>query len=41
MQSGKIEPSAMNSIADGLLTSLGDKTFNIIHKEVKEIITAI
>lgn len=40
MQSGKIEPAAVNSIADGLLTSLGDKTFSIIQKEVKEIITA-
>jgi threonine dehydratase len=40
MQSGKIEPSGMNSIADGLLTSLGDKTFNIIQKEVEEIIIA-
>jgi threonine dehydratase len=39
MQSGKIEPSGMNSIADGLLTSLGDKTFSIIQKEVEEIIT--
>ena len=27
-------------MADGLLTSLGDKTFQIIHNEVKEIITA-
>ena len=40
MQSGKIEPTQNNSIADGLLTSLGEKTFNIIQKEVKEIITA-
>ena len=40
MQSGKIEPTAANSVADGLLTSLGDKTFNIIQNEVKEIITA-
>ena len=40
MQSGKIEPaSSPNSIADGLLTSLGDKTFPIIHANVKEIIT--
>lgn len=39
MQSGKIEPSAANSVADGLLTSLGEKTFNIIRNEVKEIIT--
>lgn len=40
MQSGRIEPSAANSVADGLLTSLGEKTFNIIRNEVKEIITA-
>ena len=40
MQSGKVEPSASNSVADGLLTSLGDKTFHIIQHEVKEIITA-
>ena len=40
MQSGKIEPaSTPTSIADGLLTSLGDKTFPIIHENVKEIIT--
>jgi threonine dehydratase len=39
MQSGKIEPSQSNSIADGLLTSLGDKTFPIIHELVKEVIT--
>ncbi|WP_276367883.1 pyridoxal-phosphate dependent enzyme [Chryseolinea sp. H1M3-3] len=40
MQSGKIEPAAVNSVADGLLTSLGEKTFNIIKTEVAEIITA-
>jgi threonine dehydratase len=39
MQSGKIEPSQSNSIADGLLTSLGDKTFPIIHENVEEVIT--
>ena len=39
MQSGKIETSQSNSIADGLLTSLGDKTFPIIHKYVSEVIT--
>jgi threonine dehydratase len=40
LQSGKIEPaSPPASIADGLLTSLGDKTFPIIHENVKEIIT--
>ena len=39
-QSGKIEPaSPPSSIADGLLTSLGDKTFPIIKENVKEIIT--
>lgn len=40
MQSGKIEQTDNNSIADGLLAILGDKTFNIIKREVKEIITA-
>ncbi|HEX6224972.1 MAG TPA: pyridoxal-phosphate dependent enzyme, partial [Chryseolinea sp.] len=39
-QSGKRETVAANSIADGLLTSLGEKTFQIIQNEVKEIITA-
>lgn len=39
MQSGKIEPSQSNTIADGLLTTLGDKTFPIIRDYVKEIIT--
>jgi threonine dehydratase len=39
MKSGRIEPSQANTIADGLLTSLGDKTFPIIHENVKEIIT--
>lgn len=39
MQSGKIEPSQANSIADGLLTSLGSKTFPIIIKRVKEVVT--
>ncbi len=39
MQSGKIEPSQANSIADGLLTSLGDKTFPIIQKHVKDVVT--
>jgi threonine dehydratase len=40
MQSGKIEAVAPNTVADGLLTSLGDKTFLIIQNDVKEIITA-
>lgn len=39
LQSGKIEISQSNSIADGLLTSLGNKTFPIIHKHVKDVIT--
>ena len=40
VQTGKIQPAATNSVADGLLTSLGDKTFSIIRNEVREIITA-
>lgn len=39
LQSGKIEPSQSNTIADGLLTSLGDKTFPIIRDHVEKIIT--
>jgi threonine dehydratase len=39
LKSGKIEPSQAKSVADGLLTSLGDKTFPIIRDHVKEIIT--
>lgn len=39
MKSGKIEPSQSNSIADGLLTALGDKTFPIIRDHVHEVIT--
>jgi threonine dehydratase len=39
LKSGKIEPSQSNTIADGLLTSLGDKTFPIIQKYIKEVIT--
>jgi threonine dehydratase len=39
LKSGKIEPSQAKSVADGLLTSLGDKTFPIIRDQVKEIIT--
>lgn len=38
MQSGKIEPSQANTIADGLLTSLGDKTFPIIRDHVSKVI---
>lgn len=39
MQSGKIEPAQSQSIADGLLTSLGDKTFPVIRELVSEVIT--
>ena len=39
MKSGKIEPAQSNSVADGLLTTLGTKTFPIIKENVKEIIT--
>jgi threonine dehydratase len=38
-QSGKIEMSQSDSIADGLLSNLGDKTFPIIRDEVQRIIT--
>lgn len=39
LQKGRIVPSANpNTIADGLLTSLGDKTFPIIRKYVEDII---
>jgi threonine dehydratase len=40
MQKGEMLPAnPPSTIADGLLTSLGDKTFEIIQKHVKEIIT--
>lgn len=39
LKSGKIEAAQSNTIADGLLTSLGDKTFPIIREHVHEIIT--
>lgn len=39
MKSGTIENSQANSIADGLLTKLGTKTFPIIREHVKEIVT--
>jgi len=40
LQKGEMLPSnPPNTIADGLLTSLGDKTFEIIRKHVKEIVT--
>src|SRR5882672_415593 len=39
LKSGHIEEPQSNSIADGLLSSLGDKTFPLIQEYVKEIIT--
>ena len=39
LKSGKIEEAQSNTIADGLLTKLGDKTFPIVQQNVKEIIT--
>jgi len=39
LKSGHIETPQSNSIADGLLSSLGDKTFPLIQEYVKEIIT--
>jgi threonine dehydratase len=39
MQSGEIEPSQANTVADGLLTNLCNKTFTIIKENVKEILT--
>jgi threonine dehydratase len=40
LNEGKIIPSVNpKTIADGLLTSLGDKTFPIIQKHVKQIVT--
>lgn len=39
IQSGKIEPSQSNTIADGLLTTLGDKTFPIIKDNLNKVIT--
>lgn len=39
MKSGKIEPAQSQTIADGLLTTLGDKTFPIINDLVEEVIT--
>jgi threonine dehydratase len=41
LQSGKIEPAQSKTIADGLLTTLGDKTFPIIRENVKEVITVM
>lgn len=39
MKSGKIEASQANTVADGLLTNLCEKTFSIIREQVKEILT--
>src|SRR4051812_29718560 len=39
LKSGKIEQSQSNTIADGLLTTLGDKIFPLIRDNVKEVIT--
>lgn len=39
LKSGKIEPAQSQTIADGLLTTLGDKTFPLIRDMVKEVIT--
>ena len=39
LESGMIEPSQSDSVADGLLTTVGDKTFPIIQETVRKIIT--
>ncbi len=39
MESGRIEQSQAASVADGLLTSLGDKTFPIIYNYIEDVIT--
>jgi len=39
MKSGKPEISQANSIADGLLTSLGSKTFPVVKELVKDVVT--
>lgn len=39
LKSGKIEQAQSQTIADGLLTTIGDKTFPIIQQEIKEVIT--
>lgn len=39
LRSGHIEQAQSQTIADGLLTTLGDKTFPIIQRNVKEVIT--
>lgn len=38
LHSGKIEPSQYDTIADGLMVTLGDKTFAIIRQHIKDII---
>lgn len=39
LKSGQIEQSQSNSVADGLLTTVGNKTFPIIKELVSEVIT--
>jgi threonine dehydratase len=39
LQSGKIEQAQSQTIADGLLTTVGNKTFPIIQELVKDVIT--
>lgn len=39
LESGMIEPSQADTVADGLLTTLGTKTFPVIQETVKKIIT--
>ena len=39
LESGMIEPSQSDTVADGLLTTLGTKTFPIIQETIKQIIT--
>ncbi len=39
LETGMIEPSQSDTVADGLLTTLGTKTFPIIQETVKKIIT--
>jgi threonine dehydratase len=39
LKSGKIEQAQSQTVADGLLTTLGDKTFPIIQQLVSEVIT--
>lgn len=39
LETGMIEPSQADTVADGLLTTLGTKTFPIIQETVKQIVT--